>query len=314
MVPRRHCGESRTRPSVKGGVFPWGKRETALREQQRRLQQLALQHARERNLLNAQQLAPLKIAQQQAQKRAAQRHEVQQKAAQNESAQRQGRHKPSQIAGCPARSSAEGCGATTPTAAAPAATRPQEPAAGPGTPCPALVEARVPGLNPKSVADLRRSIMQADRHVQALPVVRKTGGRERRRADQSRDIVRKCVAFRWNAEQVGIELAVGIVIMDDRKRIRSRRDSFEVATRRRISNFYHHYVLRRTQKLARETGWRVEERAIYGSIAVPDVQNLHVNSGARGRLSKSGGGKKIGEHQQCEPRYTFELSAFRFPA
>ncbi len=91
--------------------------------------------------------------------------------------------------------------------------------------------------------------------------------------------------------------------MNDSKRIGPRRDSFEVATRLRISNFDHHNVLRRMQKFAREAFWRVEERAIHGSIAVSDVQNLDMDSGARRRLSKDRGGK-IRKHECREQRHT----------
>jgi hypothetical protein len=58
--------------------------------------------------------------------------------------------------------------------------------------------------------------------------------------------------------------------------------AFRFATHRRVLDFYHHDVLRRVQKLARETHWRVEERAIYGSVAVLNVQNLDVDSGEDG--------------------------------
>ena len=46
---------------------------------------------------------------------------------------------------------------------------------------------------------------------------------------------------------------------------------------------YHDYhdVGCRVQKINGETLWRLEKRASYGFGAVPDVQNLHVNSGAR---------------------------------
>jgi hypothetical protein len=84
----------------------------------------------------------------------------------------------------------------------------------------------------------------------------------------------------WVHHWDSIELAVGILVMNDGQRILSRRDCFKVATRRRVSDFYHHDILCRVQKLARETRWRVEERAIYGSVTVLNVQNLDVDSGA----------------------------------
>jgi hypothetical protein len=61
------------------------------------------------------------------------------------------------------------------------------------------------------------------------------------------------------------QFAVGILVMNDSRRIGSRRDSFEVATRLRISNFDHHYVLHLKQKIAREALWSLEERATPGS-------------------------------------------------
>jgi hypothetical protein len=79
----------------------------------------------------------------------------------------------------------------------------------------------------ETCAEKTRSITQADRRVQSLSVVRERGGRKGRGDDPRFGVVRKPIAFRRHAHQIGIELAVGILVMNDGQRIRSRRDCFQ---------------------------------------------------------------------------------------
>jgi len=89
--------------------------------------------------------------------------------------------------------------------------------------------------------------------------------------------------------------------MNDGQRIRARWDVFKVATRSLMPNPQHHDTRCRVQELGRETNWRVEKRAIDGSSAVSNVQNLHMDSGARWGLGKGDGGKIRKHHhgKQC---------------
>ena len=74
--------------------------------------------------------------------------------------------------------------------------------------------------------------MQGDRHVEGLFVIRATGVREPRRTEhKAMASFEKTVAFCRDAEQVGIELAIGVLIMNDRERKGSGRASYKVATR-----------------------------------------------------------------------------------
>jgi DNA topoisomerase IA len=63
------------------------------------------------------------------------------------------------------------------------------------------------------------------------------------------------------------------------KRIRSRRDVFKVAARPRLLDFEYHSARCREQHVNRETLRRVEKRAIDGSSAVSNAQDLHMNTG-----------------------------------
>jgi len=88
-------------------------------------------------------------------------------------------------------------------------------------------------------------------------------------------------AFLGDAQQVGVKFAIHVFIVNDGKRIRSRREVFKIAARLLVPNFYHHDIGCRAQIFGRETLWRFEQRARDAACAVSYAQNFHVDSGAR---------------------------------
>ena len=113
--------------------------------------------------------------------------------------------------------------------------------------------------------------MQAHRQIEILSLVRKVGRRKRWRAKEPFGVIGKTVAFCRDSQQVGIELAVHVLIMNDGYRIRSRRDVFKVAPRLLLPDFYDHHVRGRPQKLMREPLRRFKQRARDRAGAVVDV-------------------------------------------
>jgi hypothetical protein len=79
--------------------------------------------------------------------------------------------------------------------------------------------------------------MQSDRQIQGSPVEGEFGGRERRRAEHGFCVVRITVAFGWDPQPVAVKLAVHVFIVNNGKRICSRRDVCKDATRLGIFEF-----------------------------------------------------------------------------
>lgn len=96
--------------------------------------------------------------------------------------------------------------------------------------------------------------MQTHREIDVLPVIQEARSRKRGYPEHGFRIPCETIAFGRDAEHVGVELAVHILIMDNGNRIRSSRNVFKVATCLRLPYFYHHDIRCRAQKLFGKAG------------------------------------------------------------
>src|SRR5581483_7822490 len=123
-----------------------------------------------------------------------------------------------------------------------------------------------------------RSVMKTDCYFEHLSVIEKACILERWGGERSLGVIRKPVTFLRDADPVGVDLAVHVLIVKDDKRVGAGRDALEIAASLAARHLHDHDPHCRVQHVSREALRSVEQRAIDRAHTVSDAQYRDMNS------------------------------------
>src|SRR5581483_11589139 len=132
-----------------------------------------------------------------------------------------------------------------------------------------------------------RSVMKTDCYFEHLSVIEKACILERWGGERSLGVIRKPVTFLRDADPVGIDLAVHVLIVKDDQRVGAGRDTLEIAASLTARHLHDHDPRCRVQHVNREALRSVEQRAVDCADIIADAQYRDVDSRTCRLLSRN---------------------------